>query len=83
MAVLEVAAVRARYEVYCIEGRSVGDSALLLVGETDDPTGGLLVDVVNKHPAWHTPNVIERKSRQVVMAQLPGSWPFPDGGDRG
>lgn len=71
--------MHSRYEVYCLEA----DNSVLLVGETDDPTGGLLVDVVERHPSWHTPTVLERKTKQVVMTSLPDVWPFPSGGGRG
>lgn len=64
-----------RFEVVCKDG----DGEDLVVGVTDDPTGGLLVDVVRRHPSWHSAQVLESKSKQVVMASLPDSWPFPTG----
>ena len=64
-----------RFEVVC----QAAAGATLVVGTTDDPTGGLLVDVVRRHPSWRNPQVLERKSKQVVMASLPDVWPFPEG----
>jgi hypothetical protein len=63
-----------RFVVVCVDE----DGAVLEIGETDDPTGGVLVDVVKRHPAWRDPTVLERKSRQAVLS-VPDAWPFPTG----
>ena len=67
---------RFRYTVVCLDasGRAV------VVGDTDDAAGGLLVDVVERHPSWHSPRVVERKSGQAVLVEPPGFWPFKMGG---
>lgn len=63
---------KARYEVRCT-GR---DGAELVVGVTDDPTGGSLIGVVEQHPVWTLPRVVVVGSGQQ---QLPADWPFPKG----
>ncbi len=46
-----------RYEVRCKHDDSEEEH---VVGFTNDPTGGKLVEGVNLHPSFHSPRVVER-----------------------
>jgi hypothetical protein len=45
-----------RFEVRYLDG----DELEHVIGWTTDPAGGGLVEVINKHPVWHAPRVIDR-----------------------
>ena len=45
-----------RYEVSCL-GFGADDSERRVVGWTNNPTGGALVEIVDLHPSWHSPEV--------------------------
>jgi hypothetical protein len=44
-----------RYEVRALDGAG----APFTVGWTDDSKGGALVTMVEKHPSWHSPRVVD------------------------
>ena len=51
-----------RYEVRC--RHDDGDEEHV-VGHTDDPTGGKLLEGVLQHPTFHSPRVIERCKQET------------------
>ena len=50
------------YEVRALDadGNDMG------IGYTDDATGGSLIKMVNAHPSWHSPRVIDRKKSDFI-----------------
>lgn len=52
-----------RYEVRALRppmGSPIGESTEpFVVGWTDDPAGGALIQMVNRHPSWSAPKIID------------------------
>jgi hypothetical protein len=53
-----------RYEVRCLDGK--GES--MVVGWTDLADGGALVKMVERHPSWSAPRVIDLRPEESVKA---------------
>jgi hypothetical protein len=46
-----------RYEV---RAQDKAESQEFVVGWTEEKNGGGLVEMVNRHPSWHSPRVVDR-----------------------
>lgn len=46
-----------KYSIFCRDGNDKD----MLVGWTNRSDGGALVHMINKHPVWHDPKIIENE----------------------